>query len=133
MAKGLRYLGDAELGAMVLGNFPPEIEREIKQVCPDMLHTEQYMDFVRNRNFRKTLLCHQEVTTKYNLESRQLTPFYVASPAKPTTTPVDLASPTAQRFSFPHTPATLASKEPIVRWRFCAWERFGPKPSHSPC
>jgi methyltransferase-like protein/SAM-dependent methyltransferase len=114
-AKGLRYLGEAELGVMVLGNFPPEIERAIKLVSPDMIHTEQYMDFVRNRTFRQTLLCHQEVTPKYNLEPRQLTPFYLASPAKPSATPVDLASPTAQTFRFPNTPATLTSKEPIVK------------------
>jgi methyltransferase-like protein/SAM-dependent methyltransferase len=114
-AKGLRYLGEAELGVMVLGNFPADIEKAIKLVSPDMIHTEQYMDFVRHRTFRQTLLCHQEVTPKYNLEPRQLAPFHVASPAKPSATPVDLASPTPQTFSFPGTTATMSSKEPVVK------------------
>jgi methyltransferase-like protein len=115
---------------MVLGNFPSEIERAIKEVSPDMIHTEQYMDFVRNRTFRQTLLCHQEVTPKYNLEPRQLAPFYVASPATPSGTPVDLASPTGLTFRFPNTPATLTTKEPIVKAALLCLGEIWPQAVH---
>jgi methyltransferase-like protein len=31
----------------------------LERISPDLLHLEQYMDFVRNRQFRQTLLCHE--------------------------------------------------------------------------
>jgi methyltransferase-like protein/SAM-dependent methyltransferase len=113
-AKGLRYLGEAELGIMVSSNFPPEIESVLKRLAVDIIHTEQYMDFLRNRTFRQTLLCHEGITPKYQIDSHLITAFHVASPAKPAALPVDLASPTAQSFTCPNN-VTLTAQEPIVK------------------
>ena len=39
----------------------PEIEKTLRHISPDMLRMEQYMDFLRNRMFRQTLLCHDHL------------------------------------------------------------------------
>jgi methyltransferase-like protein len=112
-AKGLRFLGEAEMGSMVLANFPPEIESVLKRLAVDIIHTEQYMDFLRNRTFRQSLLCHEEATPKYQIEPRLMTAFHVASPAKPAV-PLDLASATPQAFSCPNN-VSLTARDPIVK------------------
>jgi SAM-dependent methyltransferase len=79
---GLRYLGEADLRVMVPGNFPPEIENVLQMVAQDAVHLEQYMDFLRNRMFRQTLLCHKEQAPNYGLRWETVRRFAVASPAK---------------------------------------------------
>ena len=43
-----------------------------------MLRREQYMDFLRSRMFRCSLLCHQYVSPNYRMASHNLTPLHVA-------------------------------------------------------
>jgi SAM-dependent methyltransferase len=66
-AKGLRYLGEAEVSTMAPDNFPKEVASVIKALSPDVIHLEQYLDFVRNRTFRQTLLCHGQQSPDYSL------------------------------------------------------------------
>jgi len=55
-AHGLRYLGEARLPMMVPSNFAPDVAKALKVLATDQIQTEQYMDFLRNRMFRETLL-----------------------------------------------------------------------------
>ena len=57
---GLRYLGESRLTTMVTGNFTPEVQKTLEIVATDQMQAEQYMDFVRNRTFRETLLVKNE-------------------------------------------------------------------------
>ena len=59
---GLRYLGDAELHAMLLENLPPETARELAAMGLSQVETEQMIDYVVNRSFRATLLAGQDAT-----------------------------------------------------------------------
>jgi SAM-dependent methyltransferase len=52
---GLQYLGDADLPEM----FDPE--GLLKPAPGGVIEREQYMDFLKARRFRQTLLCHQGV------------------------------------------------------------------------
>lgn len=64
----LQYLADASVASMYLGNMPEKISSKLGTIG-DIVRTEQYMDFVNNRKFRSTLLCHKAI----NL-SRALSP-----------------------------------------------------------
>jgi methyltransferase-like protein/trans-aconitate methyltransferase len=56
---GLQYLGDADFSMMISTNFSPEVAQTLHEMgAHDILQMEQYMDFVRCRYFRKTLICH---------------------------------------------------------------------------
>jgi SAM-dependent methyltransferase len=79
---GLQYLGEAQVSAMMPGRFGDEAERTLRRISPDLLHMEQYMDFLRNRMFRQTLVCHAGEPLDYALRPAAVRGLYVASPAK---------------------------------------------------
>jgi hypothetical protein len=81
-AKDLRYLGDVDLRVMVPSHYPPEVESVLQMLSPDLIHMEQYMDFLRNRMFRQSLLCHKHIMPNYALQPGRLEGVYVASPAR---------------------------------------------------
>ena len=94
-AKGLQYLGEAQIGSMVAGKFGPEGEQILRQISPNLLHMEQYMDFLRNRMFRQTLLCHAGLDLDYALRGEAVERFLIAAQVKPLA-PKDAASPGAR-------------------------------------
>lgn len=91
---GLMYLSEAAVSDMLTGQFPAPVAETLERISPDILHLEQYMDFVRNRHFRQTLVCHKQLRP-----TRALTPAFmhglmVSSPAVAETTPLDLSPDT---------------------------------------
>ncbi|HXF60489.1 MAG TPA: class I SAM-dependent methyltransferase, partial [Caldilineaceae bacterium] len=58
---GLQYLVEAELREVLPSLFKPEVQAKLQQYASDAIALEQYMDFLRNRMFRQTLLCHADV------------------------------------------------------------------------
>ncbi|MGL6076348.1 MAG: methyltransferase regulatory domain-containing protein [Fimbriiglobus sp.] len=82
-AKGLKYLGESRVGTMVTGNFGPEIEKTLKMLATDQVQAEQYMDFLRNRMFRETVLCLDRVNPNWAVNPESLRVLHVASGAKP--------------------------------------------------
>jgi methyltransferase-like protein/cyclopropane fatty-acyl-phospholipid synthase-like methyltransferase len=82
-AKGLKYLGEARVGTMVTGNFGPDIEKTLKILATDQIQAEQYMDFLRNRMFRETILCLDRVQPVWAVNPECLRVLHVASAAKP--------------------------------------------------
>lgn len=96
---GLQYLCEADLYTM----FPSTLgERAAGLVAQfdDLLEQEQYMDFIRNRTFRRTLLCRAEHALTRELTLEQLADFAFYAALVP---PQDLDLRTAgeQRFSLP--------------------------------
>lgn len=77
--KGLKYLGEARVGTMVTGNFGPEIEKTLKMLATDQIQAEQYMDFLRNRMFRESLLCLDKVQPNWAVNPECLRVLHVAS------------------------------------------------------
>jgi len=57
----LGYVGDAEPASMLLDNLSPNAKETLASLKLDLYTTEQYMDFVRNRGHRSSLMCHSEV------------------------------------------------------------------------
>jgi methyltransferase-like protein/SAM-dependent methyltransferase len=82
-AHGLKYLGESRVGTMVTGNFGPEIEKTLKMLATDQVQAEQYMDFLRNRMFRETLICLDRVQPNWAVNPESLRVLHVASAAKP--------------------------------------------------
>jgi SAM-dependent methyltransferase len=56
---GLQYVSDAQIAKLWANNFAPGVA-EVLQGLGDPLKTEQYMDFVLNRRFRRSLVCHDD-------------------------------------------------------------------------
>jgi hypothetical protein len=56
-AKGLQYLDEARAHSP-LELFSAQTRAVLGELAADPLRQEQYLDFLRNRTFRRTLLCH---------------------------------------------------------------------------
>lgn len=69
---GLQYLAEADLPSMILGNLPQAVQEPLRKVAPDILRMEQYMDFLRNRSFRQTLLVDAAAPLRRNLRADAL-------------------------------------------------------------
>src|SRR5688572_12064386 len=81
---GLQYLGDAEFSTMVSSNFSPDVAKTLQQLgAHDIVQMEQYMDFVRCRYFRKTLLCRNSVRLNRTLTPAVVKDLLLASDAAP--------------------------------------------------
>lgn len=80
---GLSYLGEADFSAMVIGNFPPRIAEALGRIGPDLTRQEQYMDFLRNRAFRQSLLVHAQSPIDRNIGADRLSGLFIASPCSP--------------------------------------------------
>ncbi len=70
----LQYLSDTSLPSMYLGNMPQNVTEQLKNLN-DVVRTEQYMDFITNRRFRSTLLCHQHVKLNRSLNNEDIRKF----------------------------------------------------------
>lgn len=97
----LQYLGESDFSTMLTMNFPRELQETLSRVTNDILRTEQYLDFVRNRTFRQTLLCHKDVPLNRNLTPESIMPLHVACPARPETAKFDPMSRMAEKFTLP--------------------------------
>jgi methyltransferase-like protein/SAM-dependent methyltransferase len=58
---GLQYLGESDVQTMLGRELPAGVTETLGRIAPDLLRLEQYMDFVRNRQFRQTLLCNADI------------------------------------------------------------------------
>ena len=95
---GLQYLSEADFVEIQIGVCPPKAVEVLKQISSNRIAQEQYMDFLKGRRFRQTLLCH--AGTKLDDEPRldNLQRFSVSSQLRPETTPVDCSSREAAVF-----------------------------------
>lgn len=69
---GLTYLSDADPTTMMADNLPQQAAQTLKSLNLNLIATEQYIDFVRNRTFRSSLLCHENSTLTRSLNPESL-------------------------------------------------------------
>jgi methyltransferase-like protein len=79
---GLQYLAEAVVPVMIPSRLGAETERLLRKISSDFLDLEQNMDFITNRTFRQTLLCHSDLQLSRDLDFRKLKQFRLASAAK---------------------------------------------------
>jgi methyltransferase-like protein/SAM-dependent methyltransferase len=113
-AKDLRYLGETNISAMLPSNLPPAVESVLKMLSFDLIHMEQYMDFVRNRMFRQSLVCHHQQEPDYSLRPERLVNLYVSSALRPARAEADLASNDLVDFVGPDTKA-MHTADPMLK------------------
>jgi methyltransferase-like protein/trans-aconitate methyltransferase len=110
----LQYLGDALLGTMFANNLGPTIEQNLLGISNDTISIEQHMDALRNRCFRHTLMCHEEVSLDRNVALANLDGLYFAGQVQPERASCDLKSTTVEKFVTPDRSA-VTSPFPMIK------------------
>lgn len=111
---GLQYLGEAEFSTMLTSNFPAQVGETLRKISTDIVRTEQYMDFVRNRTFRQTLLCHKDAQLTRNLTFENVRQFMIASPLTPVSETFELLTGQPETFALPNG-VQLTTPQPLVK------------------
>jgi SAM-dependent methyltransferase len=91
-AHDLNYLGESHLPVMLPMHLPAHTQEILKRIGDDLYRVEQYMDFVRNRGFRASLLVHDARQLERHIEWPTMTQFYYGCKGKFEEEPGDLGS-----------------------------------------
>lgn len=89
-AHRLQYVGETDLQMMLAAGLAPEVAQTLDRIAPDLLTREQYMDFVRNRQFRATVICHEGVALQRELGPSTADPLSFEFSGRPKDDSVDL-------------------------------------------
>ena len=90
---GLQFLAEATFSDSQERTYPSETVQAMQQLTGgNALLTEQYLDFLKNRRFRQSLLCRREIVLERRLRREVVPDLYVGSPAQPTTERPDVVS-----------------------------------------
>jgi methyltransferase-like protein len=111
---GLQYLAEVDFSTVLPMSFPPDVSANLFKLARDVIEMEQYMDFLRNRTFRKTLLVHAEVPVNRTLRSDRLMNLHIASRAQAVSDQPDLASLGVEKFRSADG-ATLSTDHPVTK------------------
>jgi methyltransferase-like protein/SAM-dependent methyltransferase len=124
VGRKLRYLGEANFREMYQGNLPADVQEVLQRIAPDLIRMEQYLDFLRNRTFRNTLICHENQQPSYALGPERLAGLQIASPLKPESARPDLGSRSVEEFRAPGN-LWFRTNEPIMKAAMvCLAERW---------
>src|SRR5207248_9811744 len=120
--------GDAEPHAAELDNLGDEAARRLRAMTDDPIEQQQYLDFVVNRSFRRTLLCHAGAAAEEGRLDRIRT-LHAASGCKAASDDVDLRPAVSERFTTEHG-KPFGSEHPIAKATLvalaAAWPRALP-------
>ncbi|MCR9198864.1 MAG: class I SAM-dependent methyltransferase, partial [Planctomycetaceae bacterium] len=95
---GLRYLCETQLSEMIPANYGEKVDETLQQLGSSLIHVEQYLDFVRNRTFRRTLLCHGDLQPVRELSEQQLADMHIVSSLQPASSSFNVTLPAAEEF-----------------------------------
>ena len=115
-AHRLGYLGEANFIEMLPQHFTPDVQRTLEQASGgNIILTEQYMDFLRNRYFRQTLLVRNECVgdIQRNIRAELLTTLQLSANIK-TQRDVNVISSTIATFESAQG-RTMDVTEPIIK------------------
>jgi methyltransferase-like protein/2-polyprenyl-3-methyl-5-hydroxy-6-metoxy-1,4-benzoquinol methylase len=76
---GLEFLAESYFPYNVVGNLPSAVQEGLSQISGDLLELEQYMDFLRCRTFRQTLLVHDDVPIDRQINPQRIVNLVFAS------------------------------------------------------
>ncbi|MBR0843387.1 class I SAM-dependent methyltransferase [Bradyrhizobium liaoningense] len=83
---GLQYLSDADFSRRYLAGYSEEVRATLQRFPEsEFMARDQYQDFVDGNGFRRTLLCHDNLSLSRRIDVNFVTRFHVLS----TTSPVD--------------------------------------------
>lgn len=91
----MQYLCESDVHMMLAREFTDEVCETLDRIAPDLVMMEQYVDFVRNRQFRASLVCRRAVPLQRALGPATIMGLRFGLPAVPGPA-LDLAPDLAQ-------------------------------------
>ncbi|MCB0345838.1 MAG: methyltransferase regulatory domain-containing protein, partial [Bdellovibrionales bacterium] len=113
---GLRYVGDALFGSMGSLELSPEMRQKLHEYSGgQIVQTEQYLDFIRNRSFRQTLLCHKSREMNRTVHPSTVFQCAMATQLQASTSSPDMTEGAAVEFMLPGSRAKVVVTSSLVK------------------
>jgi methyltransferase-like protein/SAM-dependent methyltransferase len=97
-AHGLQYVADAEIPLAEIEALPPEAAARLRSLARGRVELEQALDFVVNRTFRRTLLCHAGAALAPAMDPARMRRFHASSAVRPEAAAPDVRSAAEETF-----------------------------------
>jgi methyltransferase-like protein/cyclopropane fatty-acyl-phospholipid synthase-like methyltransferase len=110
----LQFLAESDFFEMQTTGLTPQAIAALDKISDDFILREQYLDLMRGRAFRKTLLCHNDVPLDGSRKSVSVRPLYVSSVARPASA-APTYSPDAEETFRSGSGAELVTGNPLAR------------------
>jgi methyltransferase-like protein len=123
---GLRYLAEAEFGSMLAADQSPQVGQMLAKIAPDLLRREQFLDFLRNQTFRRTLLTHDSATLTRKVSPERIFGLRVSTYAQPVNPSPDEASWAPEAFRAPKG-GTVTTALPLTKAAMMVLVQHSPK------
>lgn len=94
--RGLQFISEAEITAMSPYSFSKDVQQMLGSLGE--IEREQYMDFLRGRYFRQSLVCHKETPLNRQIEPSALKNFHISSAVRPRSEKPDFAPHKVENF-----------------------------------
>jgi SAM-dependent methyltransferase len=80
---GLQYLAEAEFFTMQESIYGQPVREALRPFAADRIRKEQYLDFLRGRRFRQSLICHAGVPLEAEANAAYIRDLVFSCPARP--------------------------------------------------
>ncbi len=112
---GLQFISEARLISSQSSSVPPDAAEKMRVFSQDdHLVREQYLDFVKLRSFRQSLLCRSEIRLERWLGPSPVRKMLAASAAAPASAEPDISSTCAEEFRFPNS-GNMSTNHPLAK------------------
>ncbi len=100
---GLDWLGESELSDMMTHALAEGVRETLARIAPDVVRTQQYLDFLTNRAFRQSLLVHAGTPLDRTIRWTRVRGMHLSSPLRrPAEGPAPLAEGVELTFADRH-------------------------------
>jgi methyltransferase-like protein len=111
---GLQFVSELDFRSALPTFDPKGVVDSLLKTVRSVVELEQYLDFLRNRTFRQTLLCHAGLPVNRTIKPESLRPFHLASRAVPDAEKPELQTRTVEKFKTLDG-ATLSIDHPVSK------------------
>ncbi len=113
-ARGLSFLAEALTPGLV-DDLPREARAVLDGWADDEIAREQYFDFLCNRAFQRTLLCHRAARRRPAPSPEPLPRMSISTGVMPVSPQPDVASDVPEEFRRPEGDGCLTTNDPLVK------------------
>jgi SAM-dependent methyltransferase len=110
---GLQFMSEAWQHT-ILDDLPQETQNALQGISQDLIQLEQFADFLTNRTFRRTLLCHAEVQLDRAPQESTIASLLVSALAEPKDAEPDIRSTEPMTFQVERG-VSISVNYPIVK------------------
>lgn len=111
---GLQFLTEVDAFWMESGGLSSEILEKLDELGDDIIRREQYIDFIKCRPFRSTIICHDNIVLDRHPTPDILKNFYLASQARPESESPNIDKEITEKFTGPEG-GTLEVDHPLTK------------------